>query len=119
LKITQMKPKKAYVILASNWKFDLYERFLNNEEPKIEEFLKNFEEKELAAKFYKKIEEMKKKEQLVKIINRREQEKVLKESREFFEREFGFEFEIVKEEETQIEKRNQALPFKPAIYFLT
>ncbi|MGC9200535.1 MAG: leucine--tRNA ligase [Candidatus Aenigmatarchaeota archaeon] len=110
-KITQIQPKEAYIIVASDWKFEVFNMI--NKGVKLEEIIKKFEEKEEVAKFYNKIAQKTTEE----IIGKREQLKILKEAKEFLEKEEKVKIFIVEEERTQIEKRKQATPLKPAIYF--
>lgn len=122
IKIVKKEPKEIFIIVGSKKKFDLYESFLNGKIPSMEAVLKSVEdekEKQSMAKFYKKMEDAYRKKELTKVLDRKNQIDLLKENLEFFEREFGCRVNVVEEEESTLEKKYQATPSKPAIYFLS
>jgi pantothenate kinase len=78
--------------------------------------LKKFDEKEKenVVKFYNKLRSQK---DLPRIISRKDEFKIIEESREFIEKEVGSNLIVTFEERSGLEKKKQAEPFKPAIYF--
>jgi leucyl-tRNA synthetase len=109
-------PKEVDIIIAAKWKFDLVRKIMRGEKVELKSLLENFgpEEKEMVAKFYKKIE---RERESLKILSRKEEVKLLEEAREILEKETGAKIIITFEERSGLEKAKKAEPFKPAIYF--
>ncbi|MEM5880622.1 MAG: leucine--tRNA ligase [Candidatus Aenigmatarchaeota archaeon] len=117
----KIRPKEIYLIVGAKWKFDLYKKFLTEENPNLDLFLFNLDDKTLveeAKKYYGKLVEMKRKNEIRTIIEREDQIKALLESKEFIEREFNCKVIIEEEEKSSLDKRKQATPIKIAIYIL-
>ena len=120
LKLVKIKPKKITLFIAEKWKYDLFKilkKELKNE--------RNFGK--LMGKVMKNNEFKKHSKDIAKIIQRTlkhgidditSQEKeytILKESRDFFGKEFKTEIEVIKAEDSKKNKANSALPGKVAI----
>jgi leucyl-tRNA synthetase len=115
-KLVEEKPKEIYIIVASEWKFDLVKKLMKGIKIEVKDLLTKFEERERehVAKFYRKILN---KIESKKFISRNEELEILKEAKEFLEREFKTKIIISVEEKSGLEKAKQAEPFKPSIYF--
>ncbi|MEM5832409.1 MAG: leucine--tRNA ligase, partial [Candidatus Aenigmatarchaeota archaeon] len=116
-----LKPKEIHLIVAAKWKFDLYKKFVNEEAKDLKSFISYLNDSslvEIVKKYYGKLEEMKKKNEIKEIVEREDQIKALFESKEFIEKEFNCKVEIEEEENSAIEKKTQATPFKVAIYIV-
>jgi leucyl-tRNA synthetase len=115
-KLVEEKPKEIYIIVASEWKFYLVKKLMKGKKIEFKDLLTKFEERERehVAKFYRKILN---KIESKKFISRNEELEILKEAKEFLEREFKTKIIISVEEKSGLEKAKQAEPFKPSIYF--
>jgi leucyl-tRNA synthetase len=115
-KLVEEKPKEIYIIVASEWKFDLVKKLMKGKKIEVKDLLTKFEERERehVAKFYRKILN---KIESKKFISRNEELEILKEAKEFLEREFKTKIIISVEEKSGLEKAKQAEPFKPSVYF--
>jgi leucyl-tRNA synthetase len=115
-KLVDEKPKEIYIIVASEWKFDLVKKLMKGIKIEVKDLVSKFDEREREhiAKFYRKILS---KVESEKFISRDEELEILKEAKEFLEREFKAKIIITVEEKSGLEKAKQAEPFKPSIYF--
>ncbi len=115
-KLVSIEPKEVDIIVAAEWKFELFRKISRGEKVELEKLLKNFEdrEKETVAKFYKKVVGQK---NCQLMLSREDELKILEEGRELLEKEVGSKVIITTEEKSGLEKAKQAEPFKPAIYF--
>jgi leucyl-tRNA synthetase len=115
-KLVEGVPKEVDIIVAAKWKFDLAKKIIRGEKIELKSLLENFEpkEKEIVAKFYRKIE---RERESLKILSRSEEVKLIEEAREILEKETKAKIIITFEERSGLEKAKKAEPFKPAIYF--
>jgi len=117
----KLKPREIYLIIGAKWKFDVYKAFLNGEKIDVKAFTSSYEEKnfgEVFYRYYKRLEDMRRKNELKWIIEREEQIRILEENKEYIEKEFNCKVIIEEEEKSKIEKKVQATPFKVAIHIV-
>ena len=135
LRATKTKPKKICYYSAAPWKWKAYMKALEESLSKkvdlsslMKELMKDPGLKKLAkevAKFLRQIiddvnqiPDDKKRRQLK--ISALDEEKALREARDFFEREFNAEIRIYREEDPQrhdpMKRSGLARPYRPAIY---
>lgn len=116
------KIKKMKIFIAKSWKYKLFDAIKDVENKKnfnemiekamkIEEVKKNSKE---VVKIIKAIAKDPSKFPL-KMISKEKEIKVFKESKEFFEKEFECEVEVIDGDESNEVKAQQALPMKPGI----
>ena len=116
-KIVKIKPKKAVIFIADDWKFSVYETVLKNKEKDVNEITKKIMSTGKYGKatigfiqsLYKKISELK------PLISRKNQSEILEEAKKFLEKEVGCKLEIEYAEKNKDPKARQANPQKPGI----
>ncbi len=117
------KPKKLYIVVAADWKYELLSKVREKREKglvlrdAVREAVREMPG-ELRGRAGKLVQVILKYPEVVSLLVRKEVEyKTLKEAEEFLSRELGVPVEVVLEEEaTDIVRRKQSLPAKPAIY---
>ncbi len=116
-KIAKIKPKKLVLFVAEEWKFEVYDYVLQNKQRAVNEITKEI----MSSKRYSDstvafIQTLyKKKGELSPAINRKRQLEMLKEARDFIEKEAGCKLDIILSEKSQDKKARQASPAKPGM----
>ncbi|MCK4319350.1 class I tRNA ligase family protein, partial [Candidatus Micrarchaeota archaeon] len=105
------KPKKITIFLSAGWKYDAYNKL--REQKKLDEVLKNMEEKEKTAVFLKSY--VKYAHSLPEIIESEKEWEWIKKAKKFMEKEFDADVIIVEEEKSNNERAVKAKPGKPSI----
>ena len=116
-KIVKIKPKKAMIFIADDWKFSVYDTVLKNKEKDVNEITKKIMSTGKYGKatigfiqsLYKKLSELK------PVISRKKQSEILEEAQKFLEKEVGCKLEIKYAEKSKDPKARQANPQKPGI----
>ena len=108
-KIVGVAPREIYLIVAPDWKFKVYTS-LKKGEVEISSF-----EKELRGKVAKYVQILKKKRKEIALPPKK-QLKLLKEASDLIEKRFGAKVFVLRYEETDLAKRENADVDKPAIY---
>jgi leucyl-tRNA synthetase len=112
-KILGTKAKEVKIIVAPSWKFDVYRKVLENKERSFEEILKivKKEEIEYAKKLFQKIKQIPS-----QFLSKKEQLRIFKEARDYFERKLDCKVTIEEAEKSKVEKAKNADVLKPAIF---
>ncbi len=109
-------PRKAYLIVAEEWKYKLIDEAINEfkEKGKVNwsTLAEKFRGKDVGS-IIKKFSDLSKLPK--KVILRNLELKALREAKSFLEKEHKLKIEILKEEKCKLEKAKKALPMKPAI----
>ncbi len=122
IKLTDKKPKEIKIFIAEKWKFEFMnelKKYINKEERDFKTILKNILNNKKLKRYGKEISKMLSKylsdvSKIPLVIIKDEYEKI-KAAKEKIKEEFSAEIQIIKEEETEEAKANQAMPGKPAI----
>ena len=116
-KISGIKPKKAVIIVAPQWKFDVYKLVLENKSADFKAILSMVKEKNEATVKY--IQALQKRGELSgNLLSRDAQSSLLEEAKTFIGKQVGAEIEIQDAETSKLEKARNADVRKPAIFVL-
>ncbi|MBI4894778.1 MAG: leucine--tRNA ligase [Candidatus Aenigmarchaeota archaeon] len=116
-KISGIKPKKAVIIVAPQWKFDVYGLVSKNKSADFKTILSMVKEKNEAAVKY--IQALQKRGELSgNLVSRQSQLDLLEEAKAFIGKQIGAEVEIQDAETSKLEKARNADVRKPAIFVL-
>jgi leucyl-tRNA synthetase len=108
---------KIEIIISPKWKEAVFHRFLSSQNNLISEIMKNSEIKEkgkLAIQYANKL--LKNKDEIPYSFDRRTEFDIIQSAKRYIETMTKSSIEIVFCEESLSPKRNQAEPFRPAIY---
>ncbi len=116
IEMKNQKPKKISIFVAHSWKFSIYREILKNKNLKIEDAFKIAKLKDKSVANY--VNRLKKKifELEQEVLERKNQFSILEEAKEFLERIFDCEVEIIDSEKSNHQKAIQSLPTKPGIH---
>ncbi|CAB49785.1 leucine--tRNA ligase [Pyrococcus abyssi] len=108
-------PKRAYIYTAPEWKWKVYEVVAEKREFKsaMAELMKDEEIRKHGKEVAKLVQAIIKERAFD--VKRIDEEKVLRESKDFLEKELGLEV-IINPEEDKGGKKRQAIPLKPAVF---
>ncbi len=114
-KISGIIPKKATIIVAPQWKFDVYKLVTKNKGKDFKKILELVGKKDDATVKYIQALQKKANELPEEIFGRREQFDLLGEAKSFMEKQLSASVVIEDAEKSQIEKAKNADARKPAI----
>lgn len=109
-KITKIKPKEVELFIAPEWKYEVWSGA--KEGKTIKDFMKEEKYKKIGRDLIRYLGSFKKTKR-EKILNRKEELKILRDEKEFLEKEIGVKIKITKRGTSQ--KARQAEPMKPGI----
>lgn len=117
-KISGITPKKVAIIISPQWKFDLYKFVLKNKGKSFKDLLATVKEKNEST--VKHIQNLQKRsnELTEEFLERKEQFDLLKESKDFLEKQISAKIEIEDAEKSKLEKAKHADVNKPAIFLM-
>ncbi|MEX0568845.1 MAG: leucine--tRNA ligase [Candidatus Njordarchaeota archaeon] len=131
LRILKIRPKNAILIVAANWKYDLFEyikEVIGREQRKIGEIMKNIFKHEKFRKYSKDVSQIIKRLLSGKIniprifLTQKKEFDILADALDYIKKELGLEqirIEIEEKiEDRFIERAKRALPSKPIFIFL-
>ena len=111
VKIAGVEPREIWIYTALPWKYRALEVVLKEREKAMKR-VKEFDNPKEAAKVIEKFVRGRVWEKHTLVVD---EERVLKEGREFLEREFGVKVRINPEEDP-LNKKEKSMPFNPGIY---
>jgi leucyl-tRNA synthetase len=121
LKLVGKKPKKIKLFLAEDWKYKLFKVLKDKSNSSIQSIIKSaMDTPEIkihgkeATNLINKIVKNKGKIK-IEVLKKDKEAAIIDESREFLEREFGCDIEIIDSKNSKEIKSKQSIPNKPAI----
>ena len=114
-KISGIKPKKAFIIIAPKWKFYVFKIFLENKNKNFKTILKKSNIKNNDVVKY--IQYLQKNNNLLEyFLKRKNQIKIINDSKEFIENKLSIKLQIEESENSKILKAKNADINKPVIF---
>lgn len=112
-KILKTKPKQVHIIIAPNWKFNVYKKVLKNKDKTFREIVNLVKKNEIeyAKLLFKKIKQLPD-----EFLGRKNQLKVFNEAKKFLKEKLKCKIIVEEAEKSKLEKAKNADVIKPAIY---
>lgn len=117
-KISGIRPKSVKIIIAPQWKFDVYGTVLENRKKDFKEILGTLKEKSPDTVKYVQALQKRLNELSEKVLERQAQFDVIGEAREFIEKQVSAKVEIEDAEKSDTPKAKNADVQKPAILLI-
>ncbi|GBE54778.1 valine--tRNA ligase [archaeon BMS3Bbin15] len=124
IKVAGITPKKIFLYISPEWKWEVFEALSSMSKEKLKNAMKELMKRENLRKHGKEVSGLityyTRKPERLRFIARIDERAMLKEAREFIEREARAEVEVYLSEDENIYdpagKSRNAMPMKPAIY---
>lgn len=113
-KIAKMKGEKVIIFVADKWKFEVYNKVMKSKDKSInditKEIMKTSRYGKATVNFIQSL--YKKKEELVPLMSKTDQTELLRNAKEFMERETGLKVNITDADKSDDQKAKQSTPQK-------